>query len=110
MLAVTTIACDPRFEEETRLFERAEEHYKHGDYDGAQELYSRFLEQHPQSPFASVAQQRLRTMDREMDAVMGRRGAPAPVRVNPWAGFDTPQPESVPIHIDPPRIQPLRGR
>jgi hypothetical protein len=103
-------ACDEAREEETRLFERAEAHYRHGDYDGAQSLYERFVRQHPQSPFVDVAAQRLRTIDRELDAIMGRRGAPAPIRVNPWAGFESPEPESLPIHIDPPRIQPLRGR
>jgi hypothetical protein len=76
-------ACELDYEEETHLFERAEEHFRAGDYEGARELYARFLELHRRSPLRPIAEQRNRLIDRELDAVTGRRGAPAPVRVNP---------------------------
>jgi hypothetical protein len=76
-------ACEPPALEETTLFERAEELYEVGDYDGASELYTRFLENHANSPLAEMAALRLRLVEREVDAVMGRRGSPAPLRVNP---------------------------
>ena len=76
-------ACEITFQEETELFERAEESYARGDYDGAVTFYRRFLELHPTSPLASIADQRLLTIERELDALMGRRGAPAPVYVSP---------------------------
>lgn len=71
-------------QEETALFESAEQRYARGDYDGALTLYEEFLERHPLSPLAALADQRQATIERELDAVMGRRGAPAPVHVNPY--------------------------
>lgn len=99
--------CPAPPEEETALFERAEQHYSHGDYDGARVLYVEFLEQHPTSPFAAIASQRLRIVDRELDSVMGRRGAPAPVRVNPYAATPVPEPTEAPIDVVAPRIRSL---
>lgn len=75
--------CDASYREETALFEEAEERYARGDYDGASALYRDFLDRHPLSPLVDIAEQRLATVERELDAIMGRRGAPAPVYVNP---------------------------
>ncbi len=76
--------------EETALFEQAETRYARGDYDGASTLYAEFLELHPLSPLAPIADQRLSLIDREFDAIMGRRGSPAPVYVNPLGGAPDP--------------------
>lgn len=89
------------------VFERAEQHYTHGDYDGARALYEEFLAQHPTSPFAPIAQQRLRIVERELDSVMGRRGAPAPIRVNPYAATPVPEPTEAPIEVVAPGIRSL---
>ncbi len=78
--------------EETALFENAELRYVRGDYDGAQILYEEFLRRHPISPLADLAAQRQATIERELDAVMGRRGAPAPVYVNPYGRRPAPPP------------------
>lgn len=101
------VGCDETYEEETVLFERAEQRYAAGDYDGAVERYERFLEIHPLSPLAPIAEQRLRNVEREIDAVMGRRGAPAPIRVNPFGGAEAPGPEAVPPEVEQPRLPSL---
>ncbi len=67
----------------TDLFEQAEAHLQRGDYEAATRAYSQFLDQHPDSPLADLARQRLLNIDRELEAVMGRRSAPAPIYVRP---------------------------
>jgi hypothetical protein len=74
--------CSDNYEEETTLLERAESNYTAGEYDAAAELYERFLREHPRSPYAEVAAQRLRIVERELEAVMGRRGTATPERVD----------------------------
>lgn len=101
------VGCDETYEEETLLFERAEQRYASGDYDGAVERYERFLDLHPLSPLAPIAEQRLRNIEREIDAVMGRRGAPAPVRVNPFGGAQAPGPELLPPDVEQPSLPAL---
>lgn len=77
--------CEREAPEETVLFERAETSFALGDYEGARDLYVSFVETHPLSPLAPVARQRMATIDRELDTIMGRRGAPAPLYVSPFA-------------------------
>jgi len=67
----------------TELFQRAEELLQLGDYDGASSNYEAFLERFPNSPLAPIAEQRLRNIDRELEAVMGRRSTPAPIYIRP---------------------------
>jgi hypothetical protein len=88
------LGCQPTVAEETALFEQAELCYLHGDYEGARIRYERFVELHSSSPLVTTAQTRLLTIDRELDSVMGRRGAPAPIRVNPY-GATAAEPEMV---------------
>lgn len=76
---------------DTDLFEQAEAYLQRGDYEAATRAYSRFLDQHPESPLADLARQRLLNIDRELEAVMGRRSAPAPIYVRPVD--PGPQPE-----------------
>jgi hypothetical protein len=94
-------ACDVSVREETDLFQRAETRYARGDYDGASTLYTEFLELHPLSPLAPIADQRLDMIDREFDAIMGRRGSPAPVYVNPLGA--PPDPSTPGFQIAPVR-------
>ena len=92
-------------QEETDLFQQAETRYARGDYDGAALLYAEFLERHPLSPLAPIADQRLGLVDREFDAIMGRRGSPAPVYVNPLGGSPDPTAQGFEIApVQAPRI------
>ena len=91
--AATFAACQDRITEETELFELAERHYAHGDYDTAVTLYERFLVEHPLSPLADISRQRIRTIEREWDGVMGRRNAPPPVHFNPLGPANQPTSE-----------------
>jgi hypothetical protein len=108
-LSVLLAACVPPTEEDSVLFERAEQHYSHGDYDGARALYAEFVERHPLSPFHPIAVRRLAIIERELDSVAGGRGAPAPVRVNPYAATPVPEPTEAPIEVRVPSI-PSLGR
>lgn len=75
------VGCARDYEEETTLLERAEANFTAGEYDVAERLYRHFLRAHPRSPYAAIASQRLRIIDRELEAVMGHRGTLTPVHV-----------------------------
>jgi hypothetical protein len=82
-LAVATVACQPQQREETVLFQEAEALYRGGDYDGAARRYQAFLVAYPRSPFSKTAKLRLRTIDREVESVMGVRGGNRPIYIKP---------------------------
>lgn len=98
-LSGTGSGCDGHIADETRLFELAEERLQVGDYEGARTLYRQFIQEHPQSTLRTFATRRLATLDRELDAIMGRRGAPAPVHVPPPGSerFRTIEPAPAPV-------------
>lgn len=81
--ALGPVGCQEPAPPQTDLFELAEEHLQRGDYDGATRNYEAFLERYPHSPLAPIAEQRLRNIDRELEAVMGRRSTPAPIYIRP---------------------------
>jgi hypothetical protein len=83
VVALSLAACEEPQPPPVTQFERAEELLRAGDYDGATRLYEAFLADHPRSPLARVARQRLRNIDRELEAVMGRRATPAPIYIRP---------------------------
>ncbi|TVR03055.1 MAG: hypothetical protein EA398_05935 [Deltaproteobacteria bacterium] len=108
LAALTLTACEDVHHEETRLFDLAEERLRAGDYEGARTLFRRFLEEHPQSTLRSLADRRLITLDRELDAIMGRRGAPAPIHVPPPGSEILSRPEAPPTpRVDAPRMPAL---
>lgn len=76
-------ACNRVSPPETDKFQQAETCLRRGDYDEAIRLYHEFLHDEPNSPFAHVAQERLLNIDRELESVMGRRPAPAPLYIRP---------------------------
>ena len=82
-LAVAAAACQPQQREETVLFQEAEALYRGGDYDGAARRYQAFLVAYPRSPFSKTAKLRLRTIDREVESVMGVRGGNRPIYIKP---------------------------
>ncbi len=83
MVLVGFVGCQEPSSPPTDLFQRAEEFLQRGDYDGASEDYEAFLERYPNSPLAPIAEQRLRNIDRELEAIMGRRSTPAPIYIRP---------------------------
>ncbi|MFT5991286.1 MAG: hypothetical protein ACJA1R_002201 [Flavobacteriales bacterium] len=86
--------CELQTVEETTLFQQAERSFTLGDYDGASEMYREFLRVHPLSPLAETAEQRIATIERELDAILGRRGAPAPVYASPYSTLPGAEEES----------------
>lgn len=82
-LALALAACQPQQREETVLFQEAEALYRAGDYDGAARRYQAFLVAYPRSPFSRTAKLRLRTIDREVESVMGVRGGNRPIYIRP---------------------------
>ena len=79
--ATLCVGCTRDYEAETTLLERAEANFTAGEYEVAERLYRHFLRAHPRSPYAAIASQRLRIVDRELEAVMGHRGTLTPVHV-----------------------------
>lgn len=80
LLLVWLVGCVEPPPPATETFQRAEEHFRRGHHDEARALYTAFLRDHPDSLLAPMAANRLEAIDREVDAIMGRRGTPAPVR------------------------------
>lgn len=64
---------------ETDQFEAAEKHYRAGDYEEALTGYQTFLRHYPRSPLSDVAEQRIRTINREVSSMLGRSDMPRPV-------------------------------
>lgn len=83
LAATSLVACQPQQREETVLFQEAETMYRSGDYDGAARRYQAFLAAYPRSPFSKTAKLRLRTIDREVESVMGVRGGNRPIYIKP---------------------------
>jgi hypothetical protein len=86
--ALGPVACHDPLPPPAQAFEDAEARLREGDYDGATRLYQTFLASHPHSPLAPIARQRLRNIDRELEAVMGRRATPAPIYIRPELAGD----------------------
>ena len=78
-LAAMLSACDAPPPRAEAVFFAAEAHLQQGAHDNARLLYERFLREHPDSGLAPMARRRLLRIERELDAIVGRRGAPAPV-------------------------------
>jgi hypothetical protein len=84
--ALLQTACQPGPREETTLFEQAEQHYRSGHYDRANTRYKEFLQRYPRSPLVRTAELRLRTIDREVESIMGRSGdGNRPIYMRPGA-------------------------
>jgi hypothetical protein len=79
------VGCDEERPAETDLFEQAEQLLRIGDSEAANRNYEEFLERYPQSPLAPLARERLANIDRQLESIMGRRAAPAPIYIRPVA-------------------------
>lgn len=91
-MGLMSYGCDDSRTTETDLFEAAEVDYRQGNYPEALTGYQRFLERYPQSPLASTAETRLRTIHREVSSVMETGDSPRPS----YHGFDGEQSSSPP--------------
>ena len=67
---------------DTELFRQAEILLHRGDFEAARSDYERFLEQHPESPLAPMAELRLANIDAELEALLGR-GPNSPIYIRP---------------------------
>ena len=87
-LVLLPVGCREEPVRDTVLFEQAEGQLRDGDYEGATRSYNQFLAEHPSSPLAPIARQRLLNIDWELEAVTGRRYAPAPIYIRPIESAD----------------------
>ena len=78
MLMLVIVGCDGDRAAETTLFETAEVDYRQGNYEDAMSGYQVFLQRYPQSPLATTAEMRLRSIHREVSSVMEHSDAPRP--------------------------------
>lgn len=89
------MACEPDEAADIELFKRAEALLAEGDYDRATQAYELFITEIPNGPLTRIAEQRLRNIDRELEAVMGRRSSPAPIYIRPPEAVELPSDEEI---------------
>lgn len=73
------LACEQDRITETESFEQAEVAYREGSYKVALDNYEQFLVHYPHSPLAKVAVLRIRTINREVQSMLGRTSTPPPL-------------------------------
>lgn len=78
LLLLVMVGCQQPDRKRSSLFEQAETHYRRGEYGAALDDYQAFLERHRQSPLAKTARLRIRSVNREVESVMGRKDMPRP--------------------------------
>lgn len=83
LLAGVFAACQPATKPHREVFEEAETAYRAGHYDRALERYEVFLKSSPDHQLAPLAQQRILSIERELEVVMGRREGPRPIYLRP---------------------------
>jgi hypothetical protein len=88
MLAV--VGCEGPEITQTQAFERAEAHYRNGEYDAALDGYQAFLEAYPESPLTETVELRIRCINREIRSVMMRKDMPRPKYVGATSGGSGP--------------------
>lgn len=93
---MTISACQPRPVPEREIFDEAEDAYRAGDYDRALERYEAFLKTAPDHQLAPIAQQRVLSIERELEVVMGRTNGPRPFYLRPISNDDEVAASSAP--------------
>jgi hypothetical protein len=76
-------ACQPPRTPERAIFDQGETAYRQGNFDLALERYEAFLKAAPGHQLAPLAQQRILVIERELEAVMGRKIGPRPIYLRP---------------------------
>ena len=80
---VTLSGCEEDRKPGDQIFQEAEKAFRLGDYDKALTLYQEFLEQNPNSPLTSIAEQRIMSIEREFKSVMGKKRGLHPIYLKP---------------------------
>ncbi len=78
--------CEHSERPRTSLFDEGEQHYERGEYDAALDDYQAFLQRFPRSPLAETARLRVRSINREVQSVMGASETPDPRYLGPRGG------------------------
>lgn len=78
VILVFALGCEGPEITQTQAFERAEAHYRNGEYDAALDGYQAFLEAYPDSPLTETVELRIRCINREIRSVMMRKDMPRP--------------------------------
>ncbi len=102
VLSTTSLGCEVEVREETVIFEEAERRYRTGDYEAASAYYQRFLSVYPRSPLAATAELRIRTIEREVEAIMDARSGNRPLYVKPGSVAPGPRNEKPNPSTPPP--------
>ena len=101
LMAACAWGCQPSSSTETSTFEQAEIAYREGSYRRALDSYERFLERYPRSPLAATARMRIRCINREVQAMLGRTGTPRPLYLGEGEDATAP-PLEPPDQVEPP--------
>jgi len=78
LAAVAGLACQQSPDRKTSVFREAETHFRSGEYDDALDDYRAFLESYPRHRLAETARLRIRSLNREVQSIMGRDDMQAP--------------------------------
>lgn len=73
--------CEQQRITETESFEQAEVAYREGRYRSALDDYEQFLRHYPRSPLAKIAALRIKTINREVQSMLGRTATPPPLYI-----------------------------
>ncbi len=96
VIGILGMSCQADHVSPRETFDRAEAAYRVGNYDVAHQHYTQFLKKNPDPQLAILAQRRLRSIEREIDNVMGQKTGPRPVYVageDPSQAVPTRQPQ-----------------
>lgn len=101
VILLLAIGCEGPEITQTQAFERAEAHYRNGEYDAALDGYQAFLEAYPDSPLTETVELRIRCINREIRSVMMRKDMPRPKYVGGAAGKPArPEPDDTTLDVD----------
>ena len=100
VVLLVALGCDGPEITQTQAFERAEAHYRNGEYDAALDGYQAFLEAYPESPLTETVELRIRCINREVRSVMMRKEMPRPTYVGSASMPAAPESETESVDLD----------
>lgn len=91
VFAAASLACERSPEQRTSQFREAETHFERGEYEQALDDYQAFVEQYPRHRLADTARLRIKSVNREVQSVMGRDDMQTPRHVAEESDEDSDQ-------------------
>ena len=96
-------ACQPVKRPQREMFDSAEKAYRDGNYLLARERYEVFRKTFPEHQLASLAEQRIVNIKRELQTVMKRKYGSKPINLRPVSAEESSQDSGGIVRPLPPR-------